>query len=196
MSTRKKALIAAAVVVMIPVGALAWWLGSPLFIDNEVNEEFPMSANALVPDGMSRAEVEAEMETAAETTATSDEEMPTEMEAATALANGEFVDIDRLHQGSGSATIYELADGTRVLRFVNLDVTNGPDLRVLLAEHAEPRSGDDLNSGAGYIELDRLKGNKGNQNYEIPDGVDIASFGSVVIYCDPFHVVFSYATLG
>jgi len=40
-----------------------------------------------------------------------------------------------------------------------------------------------------------LKGNVGNQNYEIPGDAEIGQFGSVVIYCQPFHVVFSTATL-
>ena len=195
MITRRRTIVAVALAVLIPVGAFAWWLGSPLFIDEEVNEEFPLSAGALIPDGMSQAEAEEAMETAAATEQTSDEAMTDTMAQATALAGGRFVDIDRLHQGSGAATIYQLADGTRVLRLENLDVTNGPDLRVLLANHAEPRSRDDLESGSGYIELDGLKGNKGNQNYVIPDDFDIADFNSVVIYCDPFHVVFSYASL-
>ena len=182
-------------IIFIPVAAFAWWLGSPLFIDKEVNEEFPLSANALIPDDMTRDEAEAEMATAAETSETTTEVMTDAMREAIALRSGQFVDIDRLHQGSGEATIYELSDGTRVLRLENLDVTNGPDLRVLLANHDEPRSRGDVDSGSGYIELDGLKGNKGNQNYVIPDDLDISMFNSVVIYCAPFHVVFSFATL-
>ena len=179
---------------LIPVGALAWWLGSPLFIDKEVNEEFPRTVNAQIPSGMSRSDAENEMATAAATAVSAEESMTEAMQEATALTTGEFVDIDRLHQGSGTATIYELADGSRVLRLEDLDVTNGPDLRVLLAAHDAPRSRDDLESGAGYVELDALKGNKGNQNYDIPADLDISQFESVVIYCDPFHVVFSTAT--
>jgi hypothetical protein len=135
------------------------------------------------------------MATAAAMSQTADDEMGEGMAGAAALKVGEFQDIDRLHQGSGQATIYELADGTRVLRLENLDVTNGPDLRVLLAGHDEPRSRDALESGVGYIELDGLKGNKGNQNYVIPETVDITDFNSIVIYCEPFHVIFSIASL-
>ena len=47
----------------------------------------------------------------------------------------------------------------------------------------------------GYVDLGKLKGNKGNQNYEIPDDVDIASMRSVTIYCKPFQVIFSVAPL-
>jgi hypothetical protein len=193
--SRRRIIVAVLAVILVPVGWLGWWLGSPLFIDKEVNEEFPFSASAQVPEDMSQSEAEEQMATAAGTSQSADEVMGEEMAAAVALEQGEFVDIDRLHQGSGQATIYELADGSRVLRLENLDVTNGPDLRVLLAAHDDPRSRDELESGAGYIELDGLKGNLGNQNYVIPADVDIATFNSVVIYCKPFHVIFSVASL-
>ena len=47
----------------------------------------------------------------------------------------------------------------------------------------------------GYVNIGKLKGNKGNQNYPIPDEVDVSIQGSVVIYCVPFHVIFSVASL-
>jgi hypothetical protein len=108
------------------------------------------------------------------------------------LASGSFMDADSFHKGSGQAGIYQLPDGSRILRFDNFSVTNGPDLRVLLSASSRPLSNNDLSE---YIELAALKGNKGDQNYEIPAGTDIDSFHSVVIYCKPFHVVFSTATL-
>ena len=40
-----------------------------------------------------------------------------------------------------------------------------------------------------------MKGNVGNQNYGIPDDVNLDEFQSVVIYCVPFGVVFSSAAL-
>ncbi|MDH3600540.1 MAG: DM13 domain-containing protein [Candidatus Tectomicrobia bacterium] len=46
-----------------------------------------------------------------------------------------------------------------------------------------------------YMDLGSLKGNIGSQNYPIPAETDIVPFKSVVIYCMPFHVVFSTATL-
>ena len=47
----------------------------------------------------------------------------------------------------------------------------------------------------GYIDLGKLKGNIGNQNYPIPADLDLSPGGSVVIYCVPFHVIFSVASL-
>jgi len=81
----------------------------------------------------------------------------------------------------------------RGLRFENFQVTNGPDLYVYLAVHPEPRSRQDV--APGYVSLGKLKGNIGAQNYEIPAGTDLAKYRSVVIYCQPFHVVFATATL-
>jgi hypothetical protein len=105
------------------------------------------------------------------------------------------MDADRFHRGSGNATVYRLAEGDLVLRFEDFQVTNGPDLRVLLTQHPDPTSHSDLET-AGYVELGRLKGNIGSQNYPISSDIDVADQRSVVIYCRPFQVVFSVALLG
>jgi hypothetical protein len=118
---------------------------------------------------------------------------PTAPVDVTPVVSGQFRDADDLHRGSGSATIYELEDGSRVLRFENFDVTNGPDLHVYLVPAGN--AGDEV-SIDGYVDLGELKGNIGDQNYEIPPEVDIPEFKSVVIWCEPFAVVFSVAPLG
>ena len=184
------------VLIAIAVVAFGWWLLSPLFITKEVDEEFPLTANAVIPEGMERAEAEMVMSTMAGMGETVDEAMP-EMPAArepVRLKSGEFRDGDRFHKGSGQALIYDLPDGSQVLRFEDLEVTNGPDLRVILTTVADPESSEDVHA-AGYVELDKLKGNVGNQNYPIPAGADVDSFKSVVIYCKPFRVVFAVANL-
>lgn len=48
----KRKLAIGGAVLAIPVIAVAWWLGSPLFLDTEVSEDFPMAAAAIVPDDM------------------------------------------------------------------------------------------------------------------------------------------------
>ena len=111
----------------------------------------------------------------------------------TAVSQGQFAGADAFHQGSGSAAIYQQGD-QRVLRLEEFSVTNGPDLHVILTKHPSPTGRDDV--GEDYIDLGPLKGNMGNQNYEIPAGVDLSEYQSVVIYCVPFHVVFATATLG
>ena len=122
------------------------------------------------------------------------EAMPGEQDAAVALLRGEFRDADAFHKGSGTATVYRLPDGAQVLRFEDFNVTNGPDLRVLLSAHPDPETSAQVKDG-GYVELAKLKGNVGNQNYELPEGVDAAAYQSVVIYCRPFKVLFSVAPL-
>ena len=98
------------------------------------------------------------------------------------------------HRGSGTATIYRGPDGSLLLRLEDLDVTNGPDLHVILSPHPDPNRPSDVMT-VGYVDLGKLKGNRGNQNYPIPAEVDVSAQGSVVIYCEPFAVVFSVAAL-
>ena len=170
---------------------IAWWLVSPLFLDSEIDEAFPTASTAAATTTTTI------QETAAPST-TSPVSQPTATSRTTTavgpkeLASGAFVDADATHRGAGSATIYELEDGSRLLRLEDFEVTNGPDLHVLLVPHPDPTGRDDV---AGYLDLGELKGNIGNQNYEIPDDVDLSEYGSVVIYCVPFHVLFSMATL-
>ena len=56
----------------------------------------------------------------------------------------------------------------------------------------------DLPNGAfddAYVDLGGLKGNIGDQNYEIPADVDLSQYQSVVIWCDRFNVAFGAADL-
>ena len=110
------------------------------------------------------------------------------------LKAGAFRDADGFHKGSGQAVIYRAADGSHLLRLENFRVTNGPELHVLLTPAADIKSRDELTS-AGYVDLGKLKGNIGNQNYPIPQDVPLVNPRSVVIYCLPFQVVFSVAAL-
>lgn len=168
--------------------AAAWYLISPLFITNEVNDAFPMAATAQVPDDMTRAEVEAAMVKAADApSVAATDDMPTDTPAV--LASGSFTDADNFHKGSGTATLYGLADGSNVLRLEDFEVTNGPDLHVLLSTSDDPVG--DLGE---YLDLGSLKGNVGNQNYDVPSDVVLSIYRSVIIYCEPFHVLFASAS--
>ena len=186
----RSALAAGAAVVL----ALAWWLGSPVFLSKTVDEEFPLTVDATVPENMTRAEVEAVMKGMAMVDSPMSEGMTAGMAGASVVKIGTFRDADRFHKGSGSVTIYQLEDGSRVLRLEDLSVTNGPDLRVILSPHPDPRSRGEV-TAEGYVELGKLKGNLGNQNYPIDAGVDVSAFNSVVIYCKPFHVLFAVSGL-
>ena len=193
--------IAAVVVVVL---AVAFWLVRPYFVDEVVDEAFPggdtaadadgeafpLSDGAVVPDDMTQEDVEAEMEAAAAETVEEVEDMPDG--EPTAIVTGSFVGADSVHQGSGSATVYELADGSRVLRLEDFEVTNGPDLHVYLAPVVDGTP--QINADA--VDLGSLKGNVGNQNYDVPDGLDLGQELAVVIWCQPFQVTFATAALG
>ena len=191
---KRNILIIAGIIVGVVILIPAWWLLSPLFLSETVDEAFPRAADAVVPPDMTMAQVEAVMTLAA---AGDDPTMAETMPAGgpVAIASGQFRDVDSFHRGQGTATIYRNADGSHLLRFEDFSVTNGPDLRVLLAQSPDPQSRQELQEG-GYMELAELKGNIGSQNYAIPAEVDpAAQGGSVIIYCRPFQVIFSVAPL-
>jgi hypothetical protein len=106
------------------------------------------------------------------------------------LSQGDFYGVDDLHQGSGKALIYQTGEGEYFLRLENFEVTNGPQLHVILGVDENPYNHDTLGE---YLDLGPLKGNIGDQNYEIPAGTDLENYGSVVIYCVPFRAIFAIA---
>ena len=211
---KKYLLVGVAVIIVLPIVALAWWLLSPLLVDQSVDEALPFAAQAVVPAGMTREEVDDVMAGMAKLTRPVDEPMPDKMMmgaedssggssittapsdsgTGVVLSKGTFQDADQFHQGSGEATIYRGPDGSHLLRLENFKVTNGPDLHVILSPNPAPESRDDVHQ-PGYLDLGSLKGNVGDQNYEIPPDADVNALSSVVIYCSPFHVVFSVALL-
>ena len=83
------------------------------------------------------------------------------------LKSGQFRDQDRFHRGTGTATIYSLAYGTQLLRLTDLQVTNGPDLRVILTRSQNPEEAGQV-TGPGHLELAKLKGNMENTTTPSP----------------------------
>ncbi len=177
-------------IVGIPV---AWYLVSPLFVNKTVEEGFPTgqppSVITVVPAEATAAMEEAMVEPAKEMS----EPMPAgDAAAMTILARGEFYDV--AHEGQGQAAVYELADGSRILRLDNFEVLNGPELHVYLVP-IDPVPNTVGVEIAGSVDLGLLKGNVGSQNYDLPAGLDPSSFKSVVIWCRPFRVPFIAAPL-
>ncbi|MBB4710221.1 DM13 domain-containing protein [Streptomyces luteogriseus] len=111
------------------------------------------------------------------------------------LASGELISHE--HATSGTVKLVQLADGSHVVRMENLDTSNGPDLRVWLTDAPvkEGKSGWHVFDDGKYVSLGKLKGNKGSQNYVLPDDVDPARYTSVSIWCDRFDVSFGAAEL-
>ena len=194
-----KGLSAAAAVAAIAgvIFILVWFQPQALLIDDVVNETIPSAAPPTTADTGTALTTDAP---------TSDPVEPTVEDPATSepgpgveppvfpltLAQGEFIGL--AHSGTGTALIIELADGSRILRFENLDVDNGPDLRVILSP-TELTDDDGAYDDGDFLDLGVLKGNQGNQNYEIPDDVDIDDFSTVAIWCRRFNVSFNAAPI-
>ena len=111
----------------------------------------------------------------------------TKMTNDTMTLMGNFVDAgDGFHKAEGIAKVINLADGRTFLRLENLKTTNGPDLYVYLSVGKD---------ASDIVNLGRLKGNIGNQNYEIPAGTDLSKYDTVLIWCKAFSTLFGSAKL-
>jgi hypothetical protein len=100
------------------------------------------------------------------------------------VARGTFE--TRAHSSRGTAAVVELAAGGRKLTFTDFETDNGPDLRVYLVR------GGDVDDP---VDLGGLKGNVGNQQYDLPSNVDTGAYSTVVIWCRAFSVSFAEADL-
>jgi len=102
----------------------------------------------------------------------------------------------KTHQTSGRATIYTTSDGRQYLRLSDFTTSNGPDVHVLLARSDDPSLTQEIVKGQfDAAELGSLKGNQGDQNYDLVASVDLQKYNAVVIYCERFHAVFGLARL-
>ena len=124
----------------------------------------------------------------------SDAMMPVSMSGAPAAmpgirVQGMFIGADDFHFGRGDAQIIQTVEGKHVLRFENFSVRNGPDLYVYLSMDASGKRVEET------LNLGRLKATDGAFNYEIQDGVDLASVKSVVVWCKQFSTLFAVASL-
>jgi len=102
----------------------------------------------------------------------------------------------KAHQTSGRATIYKTPDGKQYLRLTDFSTSNGPDVHVVLARSDEANLTQEIVKGQlDSVELGSLKGNQGDQNYDLPASVDLQKYNAAVIYCERFHAVFGLAQL-
>jgi hypothetical protein len=151
-----------------------------------------MSKNATIPSDMTQQQVEDKMMEASKVEAKADDAMPASAAQGSVVVRGSFVDGDNFHKGEGTATVYKVGQDF-LLRLEAFKVTNGPDLHVILTKAPSPKTSAEVQ--AGYVEVAKLKGNIGSQNYTLPKDIALSDYKAVVIYCKPFHVVFSTATL-
>lgn len=177
MKTRNAVILAAAVVA----GVALWFLFRPerLFLDRTVMESFP----AMEEPAMEQPSMGMTSSASAESAAPL---MPK------AVWSGQF--HSNAHQTSGLAAIYELSDGRRLLRLTSFKTSNGPDVRVYLVA-ARDVNDEAAARRAGFVDLGGLKGNVGDQNYEVPEGLDLGRYRAVSIWCRRFSVNFGAAPL-
>jgi Electron transfer DM13 len=123
-----------------------------------------------------------------------DEAMPATQASSQAqlLESGHFYSI--LHPTQGVATIYQLGDGSRILRLTNFTTSNGPDVHVYMVASDDAKDAAIVQQ-AGFIDLGVLKGNIGDQNYQLVSDVDLSKYRAVSIWCKRFSVNFGAAPL-
>lgn len=169
--------VVATIGVALLVFGVLWFEPHKLFVEQRVDERLPGQA-VPAPEMEAAGEEPAEEMAAAETSV---------------LAEGEFVSLE--HQTKGTALVVETADGRRFLRFQGFETSNGPDLVVYLSTK-EPAGPDDwYGYDQDFVDLGVLKGNIGNQNYAIPDDVDLNRYSTAVVWCRRFTVGFAAAPL-
>src|SRR3989475_7478080 len=169
MTTRKSILVGTVVVA----AAALWYLFRPdaLVISKTVNERLPAAEHSMSARPESPGMI---------------------AEEPVKLAGGRF--HTNAHETHGVATIYRLSDGHRVLRLTQFATSNGPDVRVYLVAAGDVQS-EDAAKQAGLVDLGALKGNIGDQNYDVPAGLDLNRYRAVSIWCRRFSVNFGAAPL-
>jgi hypothetical protein len=99
------------------------------------------------------------------------------------------------HKTSGRATVYQSSNG-EILRLTHFETSNGPNLHVILIAASDAEDNENfLDKKVERVELGQLKGNEGDQNYEIPAGTDLSKFKAVSIFCERYNANFGTAPL-
>lgn len=168
------------VVGVLAVAGLYWFEPWKLVTDEVVDEALPAVVTSAEP---------------APATASASASAPSAPAANRVVAAGAFISHE--HETRGSAEIVRLADGRHQLVLRGLDTSNGPDLRVWLTDQPviEGTAGWRVFDDGRWVEVAKLKGNKGDQVYDLPASVDLTAARSVTIWCKRFSVSFGAAEL-
>ena len=172
------------IVVLIVIAPIAYYLISPAFRVVEVHEGIPGPLifdrmDTMTPDEKARMTQEVEM--MKDDVMVMEEAIPTGPKI---LAQNMFK--PRAHEVTGKAVLLEV-DGKKIIRFEDFETINGPDLHIYLASEL---------GNQDYIDLGKIRATKGSVNYEVPTDVDTSRYNKVLVWCEPFGVLFSYAELG
>ena len=176
--TRKKLVILILALVLLPI---LWYLIFPAFQSTELNEALPGKQAFEVPEEKREAFNKAMQDTAGEVI-TKNNGMPNL--DFRILAQGPMK--AKWHDVKGEAIMFKFGDGKKLLRLENFETLNGPKLHIYLGADLE---------GRDFVDLGPLRATKGNVNYDVPSGTDTAKYKYVMVWCEPFSVLFSYAEL-
>lgn len=191
--------------ILIFVVSMGFYLLSPFFINNVVDEPLPIDSISFLNNysefmkldeterlktaqDMNDNQINNIMVEAAKLNNQVNEDMLTDSTNTSkdSILTGMFTGVDDgIHDASGMAKIIQTSRG-EILRFEDFHTTNGPDLYVYLSP---------TDSNSDIVDLGRLKGNVGNQNYLIPLGTDTTKYDTVLIWCKAFSVLFGSAKL-
>ena len=199
LSTRAKWLIAGGALVVVIGGLLLFqpWL---LFVNTKVDDALPevsapsASASATAGQSSSPSGSQATSPSASQSANPSPSTSPSPTKPVV-LRRGTFVSHE--HETTGTALIVQLPDGRRILRLEDLNTSSGPQVEVWLSDQPviEGRDGWFVFKDGNHVNLGDIKGNQGNQNYAIPDDVDLDAYPSVTLWCARFFVSFGAAEL-
>ena len=108
------------------------------------------------------------------------------------IESGVFYGV--VHPTVGTAAIYRLADGDRILRFTNFRTSNGPNVHVYLVAVDDAKDSETVKR-ADFVDLGTIKGNIGDQNYALGADLDLSKYRTVSIWCKRFAINFGAAPL-
>ncbi|MGW4929054.1 DM13 domain-containing protein [Agromyces sp. NPDC004153] len=164
------------------------WL---LFIDVRVDEEIP-AASAVASPSPAPSAGSSSPPSARDTPQPSAPPVPA---GPVEVSRGTLISHE--HETTGTVRVIQLPDGSRQLAIENLDTTNGPDVHVWLSAGPLVEGFDGWFTAGGhpYVDLGMIKGNQGNQLYDIPDDVDLGAYPTVDLWCVQFSVSFGAAAL-
>jgi hypothetical protein len=189
------------IVILVVVLPIAWYILSPIWRVVEVDEVSPLdqgggaslsAATAGAPAGMMIKDTMNTMDAArlaefkAQTDAMKGDVMvKTEVMPSTPQIIAQAPFQPRAHDVKGRAVLIE-SSGKKLLRFEDFETVNGPDLRIYLST--------DLGTD-DFVDLGPIRATKGNVNYELDASIDTSKYRNVLVWCQDFSILFSYASL-
>jgi len=108
------------------------------------------------------------------------------------LANGRFHQV--AHKGEGVAAIVQLRNGRRLLRLTDFRTADKPDLSVVLISAPDAFENQTILKSKAFV-LGQLQNATGDQEYEVPADLDLASYGAITIWNRKYSVNFTTAPL-